>query len=213
MKNKTKLFFKKPKIFFIFLPLALFAFADPYSHLELFAQALNIVKANYFQPVKTKSLVYGAIKGLLKEADPHSHFLSPKDFKKIKQEAKGRFYGLGLEVEKRDGFLIAVFVFKNSPAKKAGFQPGDKIFKINDKNIQDLSPSEFQHLFRSRSKKKYQFTIWRSGQTKPINLYARPYYLKIPTVDFKEREKGLFYLRIYYFSEKTLLEINPDFDT
>ncbi|MDE0092811.1 MAG: peptidase S41, partial [Oligoflexia bacterium] len=99
-----------------------------YSHLELFAQALNLIKINYFKPIEFKTLVSGAIIGMLRELDPHSQFLLPEDLQELKDETTGHFYGLGIEIEKKDQFLIILSVLKNSPAEKVGFLPGDKIF-------------------------------------------------------------------------------------
>ena len=189
----------------------MFAFADRYSHLELFAQTLNLIKINYFKPVKIETLVYGAIKGLLKEIDPYSHFLLPEDFENLKEETSGQFYGLGIEVEQKENFLMIISVMKNSPAKKAGLQQGDKILKIDNKIIKDFSVSEFRHFFKTSQKKNYKMTILRTNYTKPLVFYVKPIHLKVRSIYSEEIEEGLFYLRIYYFSDKTLFEINTFF--
>ena len=49
---------------------------DRYSYLGLFAQTLNLIKINYLEPIKTETLIYAAIKGLLREIDPYSHFFA-----------------------------------------------------------------------------------------------------------------------------------------
>ena len=159
----------KKMIFIFILPFAaLFAFADRYSHLELFAQTLNLIKVNYFQPIKIETLVYGAIKGLLREVDPHSHFLLPEDLKKLKEETKGQFYGLGIEVEKKEDFLIVISIIQNSPAQKAGFQQGDKILKIDDKIVKNFNANEFRYFFKENQKRKYKITVLRNGQKNPF---------------------------------------------
>ena len=199
---------KKTSLIFILLFSVLFAVADRYSHLELFAQTLNLIKINYFQPVKIETLVYGAIKGLLREIDPHSHFLLPEDLEQLKMETSGQFYGLGIEVEKKDDFLMVISVIQNSPAQKAGFQQGDKILKINNKTVKHFTVNEFRHFFKKQRKNLYKIKILRAGHIQPLIFHVQPVHLKVHSVDFKEIEQGLFYLRIYYFSEKTLFEIN-----
>ena len=200
--------FKKTSLILFLLFPALFVFADRYSHLELFAKTLNLIKINYFKPIKIETLVYGAIKGLLKEIDPHSHFLLPEDFEILQEETKGQFYGSGIEVEKKEDFLIIISVFKNSPAEKAGLKPGDKIFKIDNKIVKSFNTNEFRHFFKTSQNKFYKMTILRAGYSKPLIFRIKPDQLKIQSVDFKEVQKGLFYIRIYYFSEKTFLEAN-----
>ena len=200
----------KLKIFCFFVFLSSFfalSFADRFSYLELFAQTLNTIKINYFKPIKLETLIYGAIKGLLREIDPHSHFLLPQELEYLTEEAKGQFYGLGIEVESQDDFLIVISVMDNSPAQKAGLKQGDKILKIDDKNVKNWTVDEFRTLFRTHQK-KYKILIFRLSLAKPLVFFVRPEKLKSSTVYFQKLEKSLFYLRVYYFSSKTLLEVN-----
>lgn len=189
------------------ISLTLFTFADRFSHLELFAQTLNLIKINYFQTIKIETLVYGAIKGLLREIDPHSHFLLPEDLESLKESTSGQFYGLGIEVENKENFLIVISVIQNSPAQKAGFQQGDKILQIDDKIVKNFTVNEFRQFFKNK-RKRYKVKILRTGSVKPLVLRVRPIHLKVRSVDFKKLEEDLFYVRIYYFSEKTLFDIN-----
>ncbi|MCZ0932604.1 MAG: hypothetical protein OXJ52_05575, partial [Oligoflexia bacterium] len=108
LKIKFSLF--KKISFIILLGFAFFAMADRFSHLEVFSQALNLIKVNYFKPIKFKKLISGAIKGMLEELDPHSQLLRPEDLQDLKEATTGHFYGLGIEVEKKDHFLIVLSV-------------------------------------------------------------------------------------------------------
>ena len=204
-KIKASLF-KKISLIIILLGLAFFASADRFSHLELFAKALNLIKVNYFKPIEFKKLMTGAIKGMLRELDPHSQLLQPEDLQNLKESAEGQFYGLGIEVEKKDPFLIVLSVLKSSPAQKAGFKAGDKIFKIDNLFTKNINGAEFKRFFRKN--KMYQIQVLRGSENKAFNLKIRPRSLKIRSIQFQEIQKAVFYLRIYYFSSKTLFEIN-----
>ncbi len=198
------------KIFYIFLLIGagFLAFADRYSHLELFAQTLNLIKIHYFQPVKIQTLVHGAVKGLLREADPYSHFLLPEEAEKLKEAGQGRMYGLGAEVDKKEGFLTVVAVMKNSPAQKAGLRPGDKILKIDDKAVKKINVSEFRLWIKKSRRKKYKLTVLRSNPHRQLVFFIRPASLKTQSVESHKMGEGLFYIRVYYFAEKTLFEIS-----
>ena len=204
LKNKISPF--KKISFIIILSFAFFATADRYSHLELFAQALNLIKTNYFKPIEFKTLVSGAITGMLRELDPHSQFLLPEDLQDLKESATGQFYGLGIEVEKKDQFLIVLSVLNNSPAEKAGFKPGDKIFKVDNQFTKNINRDEFRKFFKKN--KFYNIQVLRSQENRAFNLKVRPRSLKTRSIQFQEIQKGFFYLRIYYFSSNTLFEIN-----
>ncbi|MCY4321674.1 MAG: S41 family peptidase [Bdellovibrionaceae bacterium] len=204
--SKVKLSLFKKISLVIILGFSFFTLADRYSHVEIFAQALTTIKVNYFKNIEFKNLISGAIKGMLNTLDPHSQFLLPEDLQNLKEEATGQFYGLGIEVEKKDHFLIVLSVLNNSPAKKAGFKTGDKILKIDNELTKNISLNKFRKIFKKN--RIYNIQILRSEENKIFNLKIRPESLKIKSVKFQEIKNGFFYLRVYYFSSKTLFEIN-----
>ena len=190
----------------ILLFFSLVVTADRFSHLEIFAKALNLIKANYFQPIEFKNLISGAIKGMLRELDPHSQLLDPTDLQDLKESATGQFYGLGIEVEKKDQFLIVLSVLNNSPAKNSGFKPGDKIFKIDNQFTKNMDYNDFKQFFKKN--KLYNIQVLRTQENKVFNLKIKPKTLKTQSIKFQKINEGFYYLRIYYFSSKTLFEIN-----
>ncbi len=181
--------------------------ADRYSSLEIFAQVLNLIKIHYFKEVKIETLVHGAIKGLLREIDPHSQFLDSKKFKSFKNQMEGRFYGIGIEVERKEGFLIITSVFKGSSSEKQGLKQGDKIITINQKLVKDFTVGEFSEFFQNQ-KRSYKMTILRSGVKNPLIFKLRPSKVRVASTVFKKIKDDFYYLRIYYFSKTTFLETN-----
>ena len=180
--------------------------AERYSHLEIFARALGLIKKHYFRPVEMKTLVYGAVKGLLRDIDPHSRFLPPEELKKVKEEIIGKFYGVGIEVERLNGALTVVFVVKNSPAEKAGFKQGDQIFKANEKTVRDATVWEFSDILKKGG--EHKIFVYRPDVRKFLTLEVKPSVIKISSVLTQKLPAGALYARIYYFSRTTFLEFN-----
>ncbi len=110
-----------------------------YESLEAFSNILSIVKKNYVEDVETKNLVNGAINGMLNSLDPHSAYLTPDLYKELQSDTQGRFGGLGIEITVKGGILTVVSPIEDTPAAKAGIQPGDQIFKIEDEFTKDMS--------------------------------------------------------------------------
>ena len=205
--KQSRSFLNKSLFISFFLFVAFFAFANRYSYMELFAQTFNVIKNNYLKPIKVETLVYGAIRGLLREVDPHSHFLLPVDFENLKKQKQGQFYGLGIEIYKKGDFLIVVSVIKNSPAEKAGFQQGDRIFKIGEKVVQHFNKSELNEFFKQNRQKVYRITVLRKSLKDPLVFKVYPKNLTVPSVSFQKIQKDVFYLKISYFSKRTLWTI------
>ena len=49
-----------------------------------------------------------AIRGMLRELDPHSSYFDPEDFKDLREQTRGEFGGLGIEVTTENDFIKAL---------------------------------------------------------------------------------------------------------
>ena len=111
-----------------------------YKELELFSDALSIVRSDYVEEPEAKQLVYGALEGMLATLDPYSQFLDPDSYKELKIGTEGRFGGLGIEITIRDGLLTIITPLDDTPAYKAGLQAGDRIVKIDGEITRGITP-------------------------------------------------------------------------
>jgi len=86
------------------------------SKLAMFSRVLSYIETQYVEEVDQNELVYGAIKGMLDSLDPHTTFLSPDQYRDMKNDTMGQFAGIGIEVDQRDGLLLIVSVLEGTPA-------------------------------------------------------------------------------------------------
>lgn len=93
---------------------------ERYSDLQNFTKVLNLVQQYYVEEVDTKKLLYGAIKGMLRELDPHTNFLPPDIFKDFETETSGEFGGLGIEISVQNGILTNYFANRRYPRMGSG---------------------------------------------------------------------------------------------
>ncbi|HEX9898738.1 MAG TPA: peptidase S41, partial [Candidatus Methylomirabilis sp.] len=98
------------------------AIEDTYEKLKVFTEILSLVQANYVDEVKSKELIYGAVKGMLETLDPHSAFMPPEAFREMQVETQGSFGGLGIEITVKDRMLTVVAPIDGTPADRAGIQ-------------------------------------------------------------------------------------------
>jgi len=63
--------------------------SETYEHLKIFTEVLSLVESNYVDTVDSKELIYGAIRGLLKELDPHTTFMTEDMFREMQVDTKG----------------------------------------------------------------------------------------------------------------------------
>ena len=108
---------------------------NKYEKLKVFSEVLSLIESGYVEKIENKTLIEGAIKGLVKVLDPHTSYMPPEAYEEMKVQTSGNFGGLGIEVSIRDDVLTGVSPIEGTPAFKAGIQAKDKIIKIKDRPI------------------------------------------------------------------------------
>src|SRR6218665_3376674 len=170
----------------------------PLDELRTFAEVMDRIKAAYVEPVDDKTLLENAIKGMLSNLDPHSAYLGPEDFAELQESTSGEFGGLGIEVGLEDGFVKVVSPIDDTPASKAGIQPGDLIVKINGEPTKGLSMMEAVDKMRGKAGEKIQLTLVRDGGD-PFDVQLTRAVIKVKSVKSQTLEPGYGYLRITQF--------------
>ncbi|RTZ90515.1 MAG: peptidase S41 [Deltaproteobacteria bacterium] len=176
---------------------------EPYESLKVFTDVLHIIEKDYVKPVKTKELIYGAIKGMLSSLDPHSSFMTPKMYKEMQVETKGSFGGLGIEITMKDGVLTVIAPIADTPAYKAGIKAGDQIIAIEGKPTKNMTLMDTVRRLRGKKGTKVTITIMRKGFTKPKDITIVRAIIKIKSVKSKLYEGHYAYIRITQFQERT----------
>ncbi len=181
---------------------------EGYEDLKVFTETLTMVKKNYVEEVKTKDLVYGAIKGMLSSLDPHSSFLNPEAFKEMQAETKGEFGGIGIQIGVKEGMLTIIAPIEDTPAYRAGLKAGDKIIKVNNESTKNMSLHDAVSKMRGAPKTPVTITIVREGwkETKDFTLVRE--IIKIKSVKSKLLEDGIGYVRINQFQEQTAEDLS-----
>jgi carboxyl-terminal processing protease len=174
-----------------------------YETLETFTNILSIVKKNYVEDVETKNLVNGAINGMLSSLDPHSAYLTPDLYKELQMDTQGRFGGLGIEITVKNGVLTVVSPIEDTPAFKAGVQPGDMIFKIEDDFTKDMTLVDAVKRMRGPKGTKINLSIKREGNPELINFTLTRDTIRVQSVRNRTLEPGYGYIRLAQFQERS----------
>ncbi len=180
------------------------AFAqDRYAELQNFSKVLNLIQQYYVQETDTKKLVYGAIKGMLRELDPHTNFMPPEMFKDFETETSGEFGGLGIEIAIQNGILTIISPIEDAPAWQAGIKPGDKVIAVNGTSTKGLSLVEASQLMRGKRGTKAVLRVVREGEEKPREIAVTRGSVKIRSVKYTDLGEGFAYIRVTSFIENT----------
>ena len=173
-----------------------------YEQLDLFGDIFERIRAQYVEPVETDKLVEAAINGMLTSLDPHSSYLSAKDFEDMQVQTKGEFGGLGIEVTQEEGFVKVISPMDGTPAADAGIQAGDYITHVNGESISGLMLDQAVDLMRGPVGSEIIITVVRKGTPEPFDVSIIRDTIKLTAV--KGRVVGnAVVLRVTTFNDQT----------
>ncbi len=174
---------------------------DPYLLLELFGSAFQSVRTDYVDETSDRELIEAAINGMLTSLDPHSGFLDDDSFNDMQVQTKGEFGGLGIEVTMENGLVRVVSPIDDTPAHKAGLQPGDLITHIDGTAVMGMTLTDAVDKMRGKPNSKIKLTIRRKN-AEPFDVSMKRDIIKIESVKYKA-ENDIGYIRIITFSDTT----------
>jgi carboxyl-terminal processing protease len=178
-----------------------FAAADTtnYQELEKFMSVYERVKSNYVEQVDDKTLIKGAIDGMLAALDPHSSYVEANDFDQLKATTDGNYGGLGLTVSMEDGVVKVIAPTEDTPAWRAGVKSGDYITHINGEFINGVSLDEAVAKMKGDPGTAVKLTIIRPGRDKPLDLSLVRERIELHPVKWEIKD-GIGYININTFT-------------
>jgi carboxyl-terminal processing protease len=186
---------------------------DRYENLELFQKVLHFVETNYVDDnIKTKDLVYGALKGMMETLDPHSNFLPPDVWKDMKIDTSGKFGGLGIEIGMKDSILTIIAPIEDTPAWKAGLKPNDRIVKIDGESTKGMNLVEAVNKMRGKKGTDVSLSVYREGWDKIRDISVTRDIIKIQSVKSEMLEPGFGYVRLTSFNESAAADMKKAID-
>jgi carboxyl-terminal processing protease len=179
---------------------------DTYQLLNLFGDVFERVRAGYVEKVDDEKMIEAAITGMLSSLDPHSSYLNPKNFKDMQVQTRGKFGGLGIEVTMENGLIRVVSPIDDTPAQRAGIEPGDVITHLDGQPVLGLTLSQAVEKMRGAVGTDLKVTIRRVGKD-PFDVSITRAVIPIRTVRHRI-ERDVAYVRISSFSQPTIGGLN-----
>ena len=182
--------------------------------MKTFSDVYTVVQENYAEPVSPDKAIYnGAIPGMLRVLDPHSNFFDPKSYAALREEQRGKYYGVGMQVGPRNNKVIVIAPFAGAPAYRAGIRPGDVIIAVDGKQTDNMSTSDVAELLKGPKGTSVKITVLREGSDKPLDFNIIRDEIPRYSVDvhFLIRP-GIGYIHVSGFQETTEKEVRDALD-
>jgi carboxyl-terminal processing protease len=139
---------------------------------------------------------------MLTSLDPHSSYMPPDQAAEMREQTRGEFGGLGIEVTQEEGFVKVVSPMEGTPADEAGMQTGDFITHVNGESLLGLTMNQSLDLMRGPVGSEVTLTVVREGVEKPFDVKIVRDTIKMTAVRTRTEGKTVI-LRISTFNDQT----------
>lgn len=177
--------------------------------LDKMSSLLNLVEKNYHREFAYDNGVYASIRGMLHTLDPHSYFLDPDSFSRMREDYTGKYYGLGILIQKQEDRLVVISPIEGGPASRLGIQAGDIISHIEGESTKPISSLDAVQLLRGPKGEPVHITIIREGLEEPLELTVVRDEIPLLSVPYSFMlTEDIGYIFIRNFAETTTREFH-----
>lgn len=169
-------------------------------------EILHFIEDSYVDSVDGKELLENSINAMLTNLDPHSYYISPKEFDGMNDPLEGNFEGIGVEFRIKDDTVMVVSTIANGPSEKLGMQAGDRIVKVDTVKIDGtgITNEGVIKLLKGPRGTKVNVYVKRKGTNKPLHFAVIRDQIPIFSVDAPYMiDKNTGYIKITRFSKTT----------
>jgi carboxyl-terminal processing protease len=174
----------------------------PKPDLALIANVMQYVESDYVHPVDGKQLTSDALKGMLTRLDPHSDYMTEREYLETAKEISGQFGGIGIRMSDTAGVPQVISPIDGTPAARAGLEPGDRIVAIDGHPADGVALEHTVALLRGSPGTKVTLSISR-GSKPPFPVTITRARIDVPTVTSKLEPNGIGFVRISEFDANT----------
>jgi carboxyl-terminal processing protease len=176
-----------------------------YQNVGTLTRVISLIEKNYLEKVTAATLVEGAVRGVVESLDdPYSVYMPAKEFKKLQEQVKGFFGGIGIFVDTRGDQLTVAKPIEGTPAYKKGIKSGDVIVKINDKETKGMDPDVAINMMRGPVGTKVKLVVFRKSAHKLLTFEITREEIEVPTVEGKILpDTDIAYIQLSLFTTVT----------
>lgn len=154
--------------------------------IEIFINAFKELNYNYVDDVDPSTFMSDGLDLLLKNLDPYTNLIPESQIEDYKMFTTGHYGGIGAIVHQDGEYVVIKDPYKNSPAKRAGINSGDKILKINGKNAVGIDAEDISQLMKGQPGSNVELEIERYGESNPLKFNIKREVIDVENVSFSE---------------------------
>lgn len=196
----------------IFMGLSYYFMGDWLGWMKLY-RTLYVVETHYADTVDKKTLLDGAMKGIVSTlGDKHSVYMAGDEFQSFQEQMTSSYAGIGVYIGSADEGVLIAGVIDDSPASEAALKRGDIITAIDGTPTSGMKLEDVSQKIRGPVNTDVVLTIREDGADKEVALTRRQIHMKTVMGQMVEGT-NIGYIRIGVFSEDTGKEFTKEYQS
>ena len=182
---------------------------------RLYDQVSGLVREGYVDSLSQSQIYRKSVDGLLGELhDPHSVFLDSLRLRSLTESTTGRYAGIGIQMDLRDGWITVVAPLPGSPAERAGIRTGDRVVEIEGKGTSGWTSDEASKALRGTPGTAVQLMIERPGVADRIPMRVDRQQIHVSSARYAQMlGGGIGFVDFTIFSESSAEELRASIDS
>ena len=170
---------------------------------------LEYIEYQYVDTIDKKDLVEKTVTSMLQSLDPHSSYIAASEFAATNEPLEGNFDGIGVEFNIIKDTIRVITPIEGGPSEKIGIRAGDKIIKVDGKNVASIEITNKQvfEKLRGESGTIVRVSILRRGINKMLEFKITRDAIPLYSLDAAYMVKpDIGYIKISKFAATTYQE-------
>lgn len=144
------------------------------------------------------------LKSMLSALDPYSEFFTAEEYKSFVNQINKTFYGIGVQIEKKNDYIEIVAFTPNSPSERAGILTGDKISKVDGADMKGKPLTTVRSAILGELGTDVEVTVLRGNEEHTYTIKRAE--VNGNTVSYSKLGDSVGYIRIVDMSSHTAEE-------
>ncbi len=171
---------------------------------QMLQEVIDVLSQQYVDDLPPEDLIMGAVEGLVGSLDLHSQLLDQRRHKRLMEQTRGEFGGIGIEISMRDDSLTVLSPIPGTPAQRVGLQSGDRIVKIEHEWTEGMTLEDAVKRLKGKPGTVVNLWIGRIGVDEHIHFEITRAIIRIESLQGKFMlAPDIGYIRLGVFSDKS----------
>lgn len=171
-------------------------------NIKKFNEVRSVLEKQYYQDVDENALLEGAVAGMTDALkDPYTSYFNKEQMKMFMEKSEGSYVGIGVSIATdNSGLLTIIEPFEDSPAKAMGIKQGDKIIKVDDKDVSGIKDENMViSMIKGKEGTNVKVTVYRPSEGKSIDFEMVRKKIKIVNISSSVLDGNVGYIKIVMF--------------